>query len=96
MGDAGRKSDGYLKTIQRLKTVKHFKWSLLAMFLFCCAQAGLWGFAIRYTMLHLNINPAQASIFYTYILIASLCGRIFASIMLRNFTSHTFWESWRC
>lgn len=90
MGDAGRKSEGYLKTIQRLKNGKHFKWSLLPMFLFCCAQAGLWGFAIRYTMLYLNINPAQASIFYTYILIASLCGRIFASIMLRNFASHTF------
>lgn len=74
-----------------LWSYKHFVLAAIAQFLYCAAQAGVFGFFINYvTELDATVSPLQASRFLAFGgMLLFMVGRLSGSWMMGRFAAHT-------
>ncbi len=70
------------KTLLKLFKNKNYRSGVIAQFFYVGAQIGIWSYTIRYVMLELDINEADASDYYMYALILFVISRfVFTALM---------------
>lgn len=71
------------KVYRNLCRSRSYTCGLIAQFFYIGAQIGVWSFTIRYTMIQLHINEAEASSYYLYSLILFAASRFFFTWLMR-------------
>jgi FHS family L-fucose permease-like MFS transporter len=73
-------------TLKRLIHNRHYVWGVIAQFFYVGAQIGVWSFTIRYVMLELNLNEADASTYYLVALFLFTGFRFVCTWLMRFMT----------
>ncbi|MFD2033412.1 L-fucose:H+ symporter permease [Belliella marina] len=66
----------------RLIGNKNYVWSVIAQFFYVGAQIGIWSFTIRYVMVELSLDEADASTYYIAALVVFLVFRFICTFLM--------------
>lgn len=73
-------------SLQRIKHYPHWRWSVLSMFCYCGAQAGIRGYMIRYALQAMpTISPASAANYLIASMICFFVGRVVGTALVRKY-----------
>ncbi|MFC3196905.1 L-fucose:H+ symporter permease [Parapedobacter deserti] len=81
--DADTDKGNIRQAFSRLARNRNYVTGVVAQFFYVGAQIGVWSFTIRYVMLELNLDEAQASDYYMASLVAFMAFRFIASWLMR-------------
>jgi FHS family L-fucose permease-like MFS transporter len=80
-GDSGKLD--FVPTFQRLFKRPNWVWGVIAQFFYVGAQICVWSFIIRYVMMRLDVNEAQAANYYLASLVAFLISRFICTYLMK-------------
>ncbi len=70
---------------QRLITNQNYLTGVIAQFFYVGAQIGVWSFTIRYVMLELGLNEAEAATYYLYAIVLFMITRFINTFLMGFF-----------
>lgn len=73
----------FTNTFRRLLKRPNWVWGVVAQFFYVGAQICVWSFTIRYVMVEMGLNEAEASNYYSYALYAFLASRFVCTFLMR-------------